>query len=75
VANLKGLYSPAVRKELARILHRIEYDVQRAENLERLQNLCEQEGIFPEYLQDFIAESCFHREKVQAQLQTRGFFK
>lgn len=69
VANLKGLYSPAVRKELARILHRIEYDVQRAENLERLQALCEQEGIFPEYLQDFIAETCCHRERVLALLK------
>jgi hypothetical protein len=69
VANLKGLYSPAVRKELARILHRIEYDVQRAENLERLQAFCAQEGIFPEYLQDFIAESCCHRERVLALLE------
>jgi hypothetical protein len=69
VANLKGLYSPAVRKELARILHRIEYDVQRAENLERLQVFCAQEGIFPEYLQDFIAESCCHRERVLALLE------
>ena len=69
VANLKGLYSPEVRKELARILHRIEYDVQREENLQRLQALCAQEGIFPEYLQDFIAESCCHQERVLALLK------
>lgn len=74
VANLKGLYSPAIRKELARILHRIEYDVQPEANLGKLQELCAREGIFPEYLQDFIAESCFHREKVQARLQAGGFF-
>ena len=64
VANLKGLYSPAVRTELARILHRIEYDVQREKNIARLQALCEQEGIFPEYLHDFINEACFQRERV-----------
>jgi len=64
VANLKGLYSLEVRKELARILHRIEYDVQREENLARLQVLCEQEGLFPEYLQDFIREACYHSECV-----------
>lgn len=64
VANLKGLYSPEVRKELARILHRIEYDVQREENLQKLHELCAVEGIFPEYLADFIAEACYHAEKV-----------
>ena len=64
VANLKGLYSSTVRKELARILHRIEYDVQREENLARLQELCERECIFDEYLQDFIKECCCHRERV-----------
>lgn len=64
VANLKGLYSPEVRKELARILHRIEYDVERAENLTRLQQLCQREGIFPEYLRDFIHETCQHKDRV-----------
>lgn len=68
VANLKGLYSPVVRKELSRILHRIEYDIARAENLERLQQLCQQEGIFPEYLRDFVDETCLHRERVLALL-------
>ena len=64
VANLKGLYSPEVRRDLARILHRIEYDVRREENIARLRELCAREGIFPEYLHDFINEACCHREKV-----------
>lgn len=64
VANLKGLYRPEVRKELSRILHRIEYDVERAENLSRLQHLCQREGIFPEYLRDFINETCHHKDRV-----------
>lgn len=64
VANLKGLYTPAVRKELARILHRIEYDVQKAENIEKLHQLCQRENIFPEYLQDFIMESCYHTDRL-----------
>ena len=64
VANLKGLYSPEVRRDLARILHRIEYDVRREENIARLRELCGREGIFPEYLHDFINEACCHREKV-----------
>lgn len=65
VANLKGLYTPEVRKELARILHRIEYDVQRADNIMRLQQLCKREGIFSEYLQDFIEETCYHANEVK----------
>ena len=65
VANLKGLYSPEVRKELARILHRIEYDVERQENIMRLRRLCEMEGIFSEYLQDFVEESCYHADEVR----------
>ena len=66
VANLKGLYSPEIRKELSRILHRIEYDVERTENLARLQELCAREGIFKEYLHDFITEACCHAELVKA---------
>ncbi|SHL10258.1 Methyltransferase domain-containing protein [Selenomonas ruminantium] len=65
VANLKSLYTPEVRKELARILHRIEYDVQREENITRLQCLCQQEGIFPDYLQDFIEGSCLHAKNLR----------
>ena len=64
VANLKGLYTPEVRKELARILHRIEYDVCREENIEKLWQLCQREAIFPAYLEDFIEESCFHKERM-----------
>lgn len=66
VANLKGLYTKETREELARLLHRIEYDVDRAESLATLKNLCEREMIFPEYLADFIAETCIHREIVRS---------
>lgn len=70
VANLKGLYSPEVRKELARILHRIEYDVERKKNLAKLRELCEMEMIFPDYLQDFVEETCFHKDMVKRLLRT-----
>ncbi len=69
VANLKGLYTPEVRRDLARLLHRIEYDVQREENIIRLEQLCQQEGIFTEYLQDFIEESCHHAKKLRYLLE------
>lgn len=64
VANLKSLYTKKTRTKLARILHRIEYDVEREKNLRALQELCEREGIFPEYLRDFIREVVVHPEQL-----------
>ncbi|MDD6126763.1 MAG: hypothetical protein PUB60_01325, partial [Veillonellaceae bacterium] len=52
------------RTELARVLHRIEYDVEREKNVEALKELCRAEGIFPEYLEDFVRETVLHTEKV-----------
>ncbi len=60
VANLKSLFTPAVRKELARLLRRIEYDVDREENLERLWKLCRRHGIFEDYFWDFAQEIILH---------------
>ena len=60
VAALKELYTPEVRAELSRILHRIEYDLDVEENFQRLIELCEREGIFDEYLNDFIEQVVVH---------------
>lgn len=68
VANLKGLYDKQTRASLARILHRIEYDIDREKNLAALNELCEMQGIFPEYLKDFIQEACSHPAAVMYQL-------
>lgn len=65
VANLKSLYTKETRKELARLLHRIEYDVEREKNVAALQELCRREGIFPEYLEDFIRETVVHPDRMQ----------
>ncbi len=70
-AALKSIFTPATRKELARLLHRIEYDVQRAEAVKELCVLCEREGIFFEYLADFVRNTCHHSERVLQAL--RGF--
>ena len=64
VANLKSLYDKKTRAELARILHRIEYDVNRAENRRTLQAFCEAHQIFPDYLRDFIHSTCTHPERL-----------
>lgn len=61
VANLKSLYDGETRKKLSRLLHRIEYDIDRQENLAALQKLCGEKMIFDEYLEDFMQETCVHR--------------
>ena len=64
VAALKSFYTPAVRKELSRLLHRIEYDIDREENIKHLQNLCEEHQIFDDYLIDFIEQVVVHRDNL-----------
>ena len=62
VAALKQLFTAEVRAELARLIHRIEYDIDRKENFERLFELCEREMIFDDYLADFIHSTTAHHE-------------
>ena len=64
VSALKSLYTTELRTELARILHRIEYDVNRADNLPKLWALIEKDMIFPEYLKDFVVESCVRHSEM-----------
>ena len=64
VAALKEFYTPAIRKELAKLLHRIEYDIDREDNIERLRSFCEEHMIFNDYLADFIEQIVIHRERL-----------
>lgn len=67
--NLKLLFTPEMRRELARLLHRIEYGVAPEESKAALRALCVREGIFSEYLTDFINEVCVHDARVHAELR------
>ncbi|MBR2214408.1 MAG: methyltransferase [Selenomonadaceae bacterium] len=69
VAALKSLYDKETRKNLARILHRLEYDIDTDNQLAALQELCRREMIFPDYLRDFIHEAVFHEDKVLGLVQ------
>lgn len=60
IAALKSLYTPQIRKQLARLLHRVEYDVERERSLVELQELCEKENIFADYLAEFMAQTVVH---------------
>ncbi len=68
VAALKEFYTPEVRTLLARLLHRIEYDVEREESLRMLWELCRKEMIFPEYLSDFLEEIVVQKEQMRKAL-------
>ena len=69
VAALKELYGREARKELARLLHRIEYGIAREESLESLWVLCEKELVFPDYLADFVHEIAVHEKRVRELLR------
>ena len=60
VAALKDLFTHETRAELSRLLHRIEYNIDTEENFQRLMELCDREGIFDEYLNDFIDQVVVH---------------
>ena len=65
VAALKEIYTEEIRAELARILHRIEYDIETEKNLIALKNLCEREKIFYDYLSDFIDQTVIHEKSAR----------
>lgn len=60
VAALKEIFTPEVRAELSRLLHRVEYDIDAEENFQRVMEICDREGIFDEYLRDFINQTVVH---------------
>ena len=68
-ANLKLFFSRETRRTIARLLHRIEYDIAAEESMAALCELCMREGIFRDYLADFITEVCVHDERVHALLR------
>ncbi|MBR3721947.1 MAG: methyltransferase [Selenomonadaceae bacterium] len=65
VVALKELYTKEIRKELSRLLHRIEFGVNRNENLSALWNFIERERIFPDYLLGFIEEVSFDKRALR----------
>ena len=68
-ANLKLFFTQETRCRIARLLHRIEYDIAAEGAVAELRELCAREGVFHDYLADFITEVCVHEEKVRAVLR------
>ena len=64
IMELKRMYTPAVRQQLAVLLRRLEYgirlDGEGRENLSLMWQLCRENFIFPAYLAAFIKEMTVH---------------
>ena len=64
VLALKELYDKETRKNLAKLIRRVEYDIEREKNLENLWNFIEEHAVFPDYLLGFVEEICVYKESV-----------
>ena len=62
LALLKSMFTPEVRAELARLLHRIEYDVATEDSVKNFWRLVDTQGIFSDYAAQFIRSVVVHRE-------------
>lgn len=62
LALLKSMFTPEIRTNLARILHRIEYDVEISDSVKKFWAMVDAEGIFPDYAAAFIRSVVIHRE-------------
>lgn len=63
LALLKSMFTPEVRADLSRILHRIEYDIATEDSVNNFWRLFDAEGIFTDYAASFIRSVVIHREK------------
>lgn len=72
VREIKSLFDKKTRKMLSTLVRRIEFDIDRPSNIETLRKFVCAEGIFEEYLRDFIKEACYSGEKVTKLLEDDG---
>lgn len=59
---LKSMFTPEIRADLSRILHRIEYDVATEDSVKDFWRLFDAEGLFNDYAAAFIRSVVVHRE-------------
>lgn len=69
LALLKSMFTPEIRAELSRILHRIEYDIATADSVKNFWELFDAENIFVDYAAAFIRSVVVHRENFFANMK------
>ena len=70
LALLKSMFTPEIRAELSKLLHRIEYDIATERSVAELRRLVEAENIFDDYLTEFIASTVVHKENFFSNLNS-----
>lgn len=62
LALLKSMFTPEIRADLSRILHRIEYEIDLEASVAKFWDLFDSEGLFVDYAAAFIRSVVVHRE-------------
>jgi len=70
LALLKSMFTPEIRAEFARLLHRIEYDIATEDSVKNFWTLVDAQGIFPDYAAAFIRSVVIHRENFYHNVKT-----
>lgn len=60
---LKSMYTADFRAEFARILHRVEYEIETADSVKNFWRLYDEVGMFENYAAEFINSVVIHKEK------------
>lgn len=69
LSMLKSMYTDEVRADFARILRRIEYDIETEESVKKFWEIYDKVGMFEEYAKNFIEEIVIHRENFYKNLK------
>lgn len=72
VTWLQSFYTPELRRELAFLLQRIDFDVQAEANIRALQVFLQHHGISKEYLRFLVDTAVIHKEKLYCFCETGG---
>lgn len=63
LALLKSMYSEAIRAELSKLIHRIEYEIESERSVESFWRLYDRENFFVEYVAQFIRMTVVHFDR------------
>lgn len=69
---LKSMYTPQFRADFARIIHRIEYDIEISDSVESFWKLYDAAAMFESYAAEFIHSVVIHRENFYKNLREKS---
>ena len=67
---LKSMFTPEIRAEFSRLIHRIEYDIETADSVKSFWELYDAATMFTDYAAEYIRSITIHRQKVTDNLRT-----